>query len=241
MKQETCGQTIACTLDTGEHRERMGWIAGLNRSALQSARREGVHLILTYTGESREDIREMIRREQECCPFLRFELDEHEKGLTLAISAPGVGEDALDGLFAPFLTGSGAGDRCACSAKAAPAAPPRKRDRGMTLATSAAGTAAAGALACAACCILPLALPAAVLAVAGGALAWLAGIHEEVIAVAVALVAVGWIWVAWQSWRTAKRPATATVLVMLAATVMLGLAMSWPAIEPVAVTAIASG
>lgn len=75
------------------------------------------------------------------------------------------------------------------------AVPPTPGKRGTTLATSAAGAAAAGALACAACCVLPFALPAAVLAVTGGALAWLASIHQGVTVAAIALVAAGWVWV----------------------------------------------
>lgn len=88
-----------------------------------------------------------------------------------------------------------------------------------------------GALACAACCILPFALPAAALAVAGGALGWLASIYEGVIVAAVAFVTVAWVWIVWQSLRTRKRPAVATVVVMLAASAMLVLAYAWSAIE----------
>ncbi|MDE2166323.1 MAG: hypothetical protein KGJ66_08290 [Alphaproteobacteria bacterium] len=111
-------------------------------------------------------------------------------------------------------------------------------DRGAAVAASAAGVAAAGTFACAACCILPFALPAAVLAVAGGALAWLASIYEGAIVAAIALVAAAWIWVIRQSLRARKRPAMPTVMVMLAASVMLTLAYHWPSIEPIAVAAL---
>jgi hypothetical protein len=115
------------------------------------------------------------------------------------------------------------------------AAPPKSTYRGGPIAASVAGLAATGALACAACCILPFALPAAALALAGGALAWLASIYKWTIVAAVVLVAVAWIWVAFQSVGARKRPAVATVLVMLAATAMLALAYSWPLIEPIVV------
>lgn len=115
-----------------------------------------------------------------------------------------------------------------------------RSNRGAALVASAAGVAAAGALACAACCILPFALPAAALAIAGGALAWLASIYEQAIVAAVALVAAAWVWVVWQSWRTRRRPATATVSVMLAASAMLVLAHFWPAIEPIARVVLAT-
>lgn len=113
-------------------------------------------------------------------------------------------------------------------------------DRGAAIAASAAGVAAAGALACAACCLLPFALSAATLAVAGGTLVWLASVYEGAIVVAIALVAAAWVRVVWQSWRARRRPAGTTVLVMLAASSMLGLAYYWPAIEPIAIAALNS-
>lgn len=60
-------------------------------------------------------------------------------------------------------------------------APPARGKRDTNFVAPAAGVAAAGALVCAACCVLPFALPAAVLAVAGGALAWLASVNEQAI------------------------------------------------------------
>jgi hypothetical protein len=113
------------------------------------------------------------------------------------------------------------------------AAPSNTDYRGPPIAVSAAGLAATGALACAVCCILPFALPAAALAVAGGALAWFASIYEGAIVAAVVLVAVAWTWVAFQSVRAGKRPAATTVLVMLPATAMLALAYYWPLVEPI--------
>jgi len=112
--------------------------------------------------------------------------------------------------------------------------------RTSAIAASAAGVGAAGALTCAACCILPFALPAAVLATAGGALAWLASIYKGAIIAAVVLVAAAWLWVAWQSLRTRRRPAVTTTLVMLAASAMLALAYFWPAVEPIALAVFAS-
>ena len=114
------------------------------------------------------------------------------------------------------------------------------RSRGTALATSAAGVAATGAFACAACCILPFALPATALAFTGGALGWLASIYHGAVIAAAVLVAAAWIWVAHQSVRVRKRPATSTVLAMLAASALLGLAYSWPTIEPFAIAALSA-
>ncbi|AGK59729.1 hypothetical protein HYPDE_40303 [Hyphomicrobium denitrificans 1NES1] len=106
---------IACTLGTGAYQERLVWIAELNRAALQSVRREGARLVLTYDPRAGARIREMVRREQECCAFLALELNEREKSLTLAITAPEAAHDALDALFNPFLTGSKSSGGCGCT------------------------------------------------------------------------------------------------------------------------------
>jgi hypothetical protein len=113
---ESPTEPIACTLGAGAYRERLAWIADLNRSALQTARRDGARLILTYDLRVAVRVREMIRRVQECCAFLAFELNEDEKELTLAITGPQAARDALAALFDPFLTGASMGGPCACMA-----------------------------------------------------------------------------------------------------------------------------
>lgn len=86
--REVPTEPIACTLGAGAYQERLAWIAELNRSALQSVQREGARLILAYDPRADERVREMVHREQECCAFLGFELNESEKRLTLIITAP---------------------------------------------------------------------------------------------------------------------------------------------------------
>jgi hypothetical protein len=111
-------EPVACTLDAGAYRERVAWIAALNRSALRSVRREGARLILAYDPQASGGVRELVRREQECCAFLQLDLNEDEKGLTLAVTAPQAARDTLDALSEPFLTGARAGGRCACKTAA---------------------------------------------------------------------------------------------------------------------------
>jgi hypothetical protein len=94
-----------------------------------------------------------------------------------------------------------------------------------------AGTAAGGALLCAVCCVAPFALPAAVLAVAGGALAWLADASAWITTIALSGVAGAWLWIAVQSRRSGSRPATSTLVVLTVATLALALALSWPIFE----------
>jgi hypothetical protein len=80
--------------------------------------------------------------------------------------------------------------------------------------------------------VLPLALPAAALASFGGVIAWLAGAHTLISAVALLMVIVAWLWVGYRSYRSKARPANTTLLVLLVATAMLGLALLWPSLEP---------
>jgi hypothetical protein len=90
---------------------------------------------------------------------------------------------------------------------------------------------ATGALACGVCCVLPFALPAAVLALSGGVLAWFSGLYHWMTLVAIAAVIGSWAWIGWQSWRTRKRPARSTAVTMVLATGVLAAAIAWPQLE----------
>lgn len=94
-----------------------------------------------------------------------------------------------------------------------------------------AAIAATSALACGVCCILPFALPAAMLAMSGGVLAWFASIMPWATGIAIIAVAGGWAWVGAQTVRTRRRPALATLLIMAAATAMLAASLAWPHFE----------
>lgn len=100
---------IACALGTGEFRERIDWIAELNRAALLDARREGSRFILTYRPDHAGRVREMVHWERQCCAFLGFDLKEEEDSVTLVIEAPKAAGDALDAIFEPFLAATAAG------------------------------------------------------------------------------------------------------------------------------------
>ncbi len=91
--------------------------------------------------------------------------------------------------------------------------------------------AATGALACGVCCVLPFALPAAIVALTGGAMAWWGSMMPLVRDLAIGAVAVGWLWVGLQSYRTNRRPAVSTIAVMILATAMLAGALAWPHFE----------
>jgi hypothetical protein len=202
---------IACTLDAGDFRDRLNQIAALNRDALRGHRRDGLVLHLRYAAVAGDRVCEMVKREQACCGFLAFDLREEGDELRLTITAPGEARIAAEMLFDQFAAGATtAGSRVAHVALAC----------------------GAGAAACAMGCVLPLALPAVVLASTGSMLAWIAGAHVWMTTIAVIAVAVAWIWIWRETVRSRARPARSTLYMMAVATFLLALALAWPLIEP---------
>ena len=103
-------------------------------------------------------------------------------------------------------------------------------------ASAAAATVAIGAVACGVCCVLPFALPAVALAASGGTLAAFAQAFWGALYFATAMVAIAWLWVIVDTRRTEKRPARATLTMMVVATAALAVAGLWPTIEPHLIT-----
>ena len=93
----------------------------------------------------------------------------------------------------------------------------------------AAGTAAA----CTACCVLPFALPAVILANAGGVIALLDHAHGWATWLAAVGVVAAWAWTGRQAIRTSMRPAISTLVMMSIATIVVATAASWPLLKPV--------
>jgi len=201
-------EPIACTLAPSAYRDRLNWISVLTRDALRNYMRAGLTLELHYAAEARDRVREMVRNEQTCCAFLRFDVHHTANEVVVTITAPEAAREAADSLFEQFIAGAPA--KCGCRGSA---------------------TAAAGALACAACCVLPFALPAAVLASFGGVLAWVDHIHIWVTRFAIVAVVVAWGWIIGQSAKARRMPAATTLYVMLAATALAGTALAWPLLE----------
>lgn len=79
---------IACTLGAGEFRERLAWIAALRRDALLKWTWSGLTLTLCFAPHATERVHELMRREQACCPFLRFELQEQAGEVRLVVTVP---------------------------------------------------------------------------------------------------------------------------------------------------------
>jgi hypothetical protein len=118
--------------------------------------------------------------------------------------------------------GSETSPPCACAPKTT---------TGAGLAGAASLTALAAA-ACTGCCILPITLPAAILAVAGSSIAMLDHAHVWVSRLAIAIVAGVWLWMGWQAWRRGRRVARTTLVIMVLASLLASTAASWPLFEP---------
>lgn len=223
---------IACTLAPGEFKNRLAWISALTRDALRSHARRDLVLDLSYAPEARNRVSEMVRNEQACCPFLNFDLREEPDQIRLVITAPEAAREAADMLFEQFAATGPAQSACACTGPSSHAMPAPVRQRGTKAAGLTAVTLATGAAACGACCVLPFALPAAVLAGTGSILAWLAAAHAWVTGLAIVAVVGAWSWIAGQTFRTRRKPAASTLYVMVAATALMAVAVLWPLIEP---------
>jgi hypothetical protein len=222
---------IACTLAPGAFKDRTAWIAALNKDALRKYERRDLVLELRYAPEARERVHEMVRNEQRCCGFLAFELHETATEIRLTITAPETAREAADALFEQFAANAPAPSSCACATSASVVKIPAKEPPGSKAAGLTALTLSTGAVACGVCCVLPFALPAAVLASTGSLLVMFVKMHVWVTILAILSVAGAWGWIAWQTRRTRRKPATSTLFMMGASTVLLTVAVLWPLLE----------
>jgi hypothetical protein len=195
---------IACTLTPGALRERTGWIADLNRTYLRAHRRDGGVLELAYARAALPQVRELVRREAECCAFLRFDVAEEGDLIGLRVAVPSEALEHASALLAPFLAGTDGGGS---------GSSPKRTLMG-----------AAAVVACGACCALPFALPAVALTSLGSVSAVAADVAGWARYPAIGLIAAGWLLVAWRSRRTGRRPATSTIRGMVLATLVGGVA-----------------
>jgi hypothetical protein len=105
MTDITPGRTpLTCTLAQDELSKHMASIAELARDALRTYSRHDLVLDLRYLPEATSKVREMLRREQECCPFLAFHMYESREEMRLTIRAPEEARAAADKLFEKFIT-----------------------------------------------------------------------------------------------------------------------------------------
>jgi hypothetical protein len=94
---------ITCTLQAGDYKERLAWIAELGSDGLLDVSRDDLRLELKYAASVADRVSEMVRKEQQCCAFLTFDLSEVDEGVRLTITAPERAREVADALFEQFL------------------------------------------------------------------------------------------------------------------------------------------
>lgn len=95
-------KVIACSLDAGDFKARTKSIRELAERSLMSSHRGPLTLSLTYSAEALDEVRDLVAKERDCCPFLDFRLSNDRDGVHLRITAPQEAADAADLLFAHF-------------------------------------------------------------------------------------------------------------------------------------------
>jgi hypothetical protein len=104
MTAESQPPALACHLDTASYQERARRFAHLNRGFLVESRRVDLGLELTYSLSAIVELRNLVRLEEECCPFLRFQLELAESSIKLSVTVPETARTSADLLLEPFQT-----------------------------------------------------------------------------------------------------------------------------------------
>jgi hypothetical protein len=86
---------LACSLDAAAARDRLALIESVGRRALLSREeREGMHLLrFAADAQTRAELRQIVRAERRCCPFLDLGLAAEDDEVVLTV---GAGQDARD-------------------------------------------------------------------------------------------------------------------------------------------------
>lgn len=71
-------------------------------------------LTLTYAPEVTGEVRDVIQRENACCAFLSFEIEEREQETTVTITAPTGKEVEASEVFAMFVAPERKAAACGC-------------------------------------------------------------------------------------------------------------------------------
>lgn len=90
---------IACTLSGASLAERAAWLRRLGDAALIEGARRGDRLELRFRPEAADDLRELVRAERECCPFLSFERCERDGELRLTVAGSAEAGPVLDDML----------------------------------------------------------------------------------------------------------------------------------------------
>jgi hypothetical protein len=97
MDQEA-SPAVACSLAPGELEGRLEEFRALFAAGLRNIDRQPRRLSLTLDVDSVSEaaVRDVLRREQECCPFFMFDVQVIDSRIHVAMAVPEGAEQALD-------------------------------------------------------------------------------------------------------------------------------------------------
>ena len=94
---------IVCTLPVERRPERNQEWAAAQQALIERDRRPGqVRLVFRASQQDRAAIRDLARREKECCAFFDFTIDEDQHTLTMLVTAPVVADELLEHFGGPI-------------------------------------------------------------------------------------------------------------------------------------------
>jgi hypothetical protein len=102
---------IACTLTPNEFKDRAASLRRLADDALLAHRIHGGTAHLLYRLEAKEAVEQLVRQEQACCNFLRFEMVQTVLGIEVSVVAPSEARDDAEALLAHLLPSSSSRDK----------------------------------------------------------------------------------------------------------------------------------
>jgi len=100
MQATSASLPPACSLSPGEYAERLREFRRLFAVALREVRRRStdLHLVLDASTAGEAKVRDLLRREQACCPFFSFSVEVMPGTLVVEAAVPDGAEECLDDL-----------------------------------------------------------------------------------------------------------------------------------------------
>jgi hypothetical protein len=100
VQPSSASLTLACSLPPGEYAQRLREFRRLFARSLRDVRRAPtrLHLALDAGTASEADVRDLLRREQECCPFFTFAVESTAGTVVVEAAVPDGAEACLDDL-----------------------------------------------------------------------------------------------------------------------------------------------
>jgi hypothetical protein len=91
---------MACSLTPGDYAQRLREFRQLFATALRETRRDPtrLYLVLDSARAGEDQVRDLLRREQECCPFFTFGIQASPSAVRVEAAVPEGVDECLDDL-----------------------------------------------------------------------------------------------------------------------------------------------